>query len=212
MAAAIGTIPSFPTYQPGALQIAPTVYFEIVDSLNFTTALTWNMALQDIVGKAPSVMNYVTGDENQEIWYCANAQALASGATLTATFSSTTSGGSNQPAACCGFCTGIAFSAPLDKTNATKYEPGSAYSSGTTGTLSQQKELIIGALGCYNTSGAITEGPGFTTLNEAVQSGINYFRAHLAYQIVSATTSINYQPTFPSSNYGGSMIASFKGM
>jgi hypothetical protein len=36
-------------------------------------------------------------------------------------------------------------------------------------------------------------------------------RTHLAYQIVNATTSINYQPTLSASNFGGSLIATFKG-
>ncbi len=57
MAAAIGTIPYFSTYQPGALPIASTVYLEIVDSLDATTALSWNMSQKDLVGKAPSIID-----------------------------------------------------------------------------------------------------------------------------------------------------------
>ncbi len=58
MAAAVGTIPWLSTYQPGALAIGSTVFLEIVDSTNATTAQSWNISQQDLVGKAPSVMNY----------------------------------------------------------------------------------------------------------------------------------------------------------
>ncbi len=57
MGAAIGTIPYFSTYQPGALPIASTVYLEIVDSLSATAALSYNMSQQDLVGKAPSIID-----------------------------------------------------------------------------------------------------------------------------------------------------------
>jgi len=98
-----------------------------------------------------------TNFDNQELWYCANSAPLAPGATITITYSAPTIGGTNQPVACAGYCMGLTAT-PLDKTNSTKYEPGTAYSSGTTGTLTQAKELIIGALGFYNANCTITEG------------------------------------------------------
>ncbi len=56
MGAAIGTIPYFSTYQPGALPIASTVYIEIVDSLSATSAQSWNQSQIDFVGKAPAII------------------------------------------------------------------------------------------------------------------------------------------------------------
>lgn len=61
----IGTIPALTEYQPGALTIASTIFVEIVNSANATTAASFRMAQADFVGKAPSIMlnaNPVAGD------------------------------------------------------------------------------------------------------------------------------------------------------
>jgi hypothetical protein len=151
-----------------------------------------------------------TNFDNQELWYCANAAAVGSGASLVVTYSSTLAVGVT-PIAAAGYCTGILAASPLDSTNSAKYESGTAYSSGATATLAQAKELIIGALGFYSAACTVTEGSGFTQLVDQDQGSGNRSRVHLAYQIVNATTAINYQPTLSVANFGGSMIASFKG-
>ncbi len=76
MGAAIGTIPYFSTYQPGALPIASTVYIEIVDSLNATTAQSWNQSQIDFVGKAPSVMTYQTPIATDQVAFYQPATGL----------------------------------------------------------------------------------------------------------------------------------------
>jgi hypothetical protein len=150
-----------------------------------------------------------TNGDNDELWYAANCAAVSLGATLTVTLSSTTAAG-HSPVMCAAYCTGL-IAAPLDLTNSLKYEPGTAYSSGSSGTLTQAKEIIIGGLGFYNAACTITEGSGFTQIVDQDEGSGARFRAHLAYQIVNATTSINYQPTLSASNFGGSIIATFKG-
>lgn len=152
-----------------------------------------------------------TNTENEELWYCANAAAIASGATITITYSATTTG-TNPPIAVAAYCTGIATSSPLDKTASTVYAPGTAFSSGSSGTLTQGYELIIGFLGFYNAACTITEASGFTQINDQDQGSGARFRCHMAYQIVNATTAVNYQPTLSAANFGGSILASFKGI
>lgn len=57
MAAAPGTIPALPQYQPAALPLAGTEALEIVNTTNATTAASFYILLTDLVGKAPSVMS-----------------------------------------------------------------------------------------------------------------------------------------------------------
>lgn len=151
-----------------------------------------------------------TSTENCELWYKANATAMPSGTVITITYSSTTAGGIGSIAAA-GYCAGILAAAPLDSTNSAKQLPGTAFSSGATATLAQTNELIIGALGFYNANATVTEGSGFTVLVDFNPGTSAFFHVHLSYQIVNATTAINYQPTLSASNFGASIIASFKG-
>jgi hypothetical protein len=199
----ISTVSSSPA---GALLLVTTIFGKSTTvSVSSVSDGTNNYTLAKSAGWDP------TNFDNQELWYCANAAAMPVGSTITITYSAATIGGTNQPVACAGFCAGILAASPLDKTNSTKYEPGTAYSSGSSGTLTQAKELIIGALGFYNAACTITEGSGFSFLGDQPQGSGNLFRCHLAYQIVNATTAINYQPTLSASNFGGSIIATFKG-
>jgi hypothetical protein len=149
-----------------------------------------------------------TNADAAELWYKENAAAVGSGATITITYSTTASSGAISAA---GYCTGILASGSLDSTNSAQYAPSTAFSSGATATLAQAKELIIGALGFYNANATVTEGSGFTLLVDLNQGSGAFLHVHLAYQIVNATTAINYQPTLSAANFGHSIIASFKG-
>lgn len=150
-----------------------------------------------------------TGVEDQEIWYTTTTSALTSGSTITVNLSATSN--ANPWPAVAAYITGIQPSLPKDKNGFTKYIPASGtLASGSTGTLSQANELIIGGLGVYNLT-TLTEGSGFTQIVDLDAGGSNHLRAHLAFQIVSATTFINYQPSSSASIFGASMIASFKG-
>jgi hypothetical protein len=152
-----------------------------------------------------------TGDFVVDIWYKENAAAVSSGATLTATFSAAALGGTNVPIICAAYATGIQSASSLDKTNSGKQEPGTACASGTTGTLTQAKELVIGFAGGSQNVTSISEGSGFTQSNQRLQGAGNNWAGNLAYQIVTATTALNYQPTF-SNSFSGAVIATFKGI
>jgi hypothetical protein len=53
---AIGTIPALPQYQPGALPLAGTEAFEIVNTTNATAAASYFILLSNAVGKVPGVL------------------------------------------------------------------------------------------------------------------------------------------------------------
>lgn len=143
------------------------------------------------------------------IYYKENASAVSSSATITVTFSGNTLA---QPTVItAGYTTGIITSSSLDKTNSGTTSAGTAYASGSTGTLTQANEIAIGFIGEYNASVTITEGSGFSTLNNPRQGSGSNFNANLAYQIVSATTALNYQPSTSANTYGKVLIATFKG-
>lgn len=143
------------------------------------------------------------------IYYKENASAVSSGATITITFSGSTIA---QPTVItAGYVTGTITSSSLDKTNSGTTSAGTAYASGSTGTLTQANEVAFGYIGEYNASVTITEGSGFSTLNNPRQGGGSNFNANQAYQIVSATTALNYQPSTSANTYGKALIATFKG-
>jgi hypothetical protein len=160
--------------------------------------------------RAAGAMWDATGDFVTDLWYKENASAVSSSATLTATFSAASLGGTNVPIICAAYTTGILTASSLDKTNSGKQEPGTAYASGSTGTLTQAKEIAFGFMGGSQNVTSITEGSGFTNINQKLQGSGNNWGGNLAYQIVNATTALNYQPTV-SSSFGGAVIATFKG-
>lgn len=152
-----------------------------------------------------------TNNDNQELWFAPVTSNLAISATIVTTLSAAPLAANPWPAvAACA--TGL-ISAPLDKNISTKYEPCTSctMASGSSTTLSQANELIIGALGFYNSTPTITEGSGFTQVVDLNAGAPNNLRAHMAYQIVAATTAINYQPSINTTVFGGSMLGTFKG-
>ncbi len=82
MGAAIGTIPYFSTYQPGALPIASTVYIEIVDSLSATSAQSWNQSQIDFVGKAPAIIPNANPVANDRFAFYQASSGLPKACTL----------------------------------------------------------------------------------------------------------------------------------
>lgn len=126
-----------------------------------------------------------------EIWYVANAAAVSSGATLTVTYSATLD--TNCAYAAAFYVTGIVQSSPVDTAPAVT-------STGTisTGTLSQGKELVVGTAVVFGSTGTLTysEASGFTNIAALSLNSATNNAAGLGYQIVAATTSIAYAPTF----------------
>lgn len=147
-----------------------------------------------------------------DLWYKANASAVSSSASLVVSYSTTTSpSAQNPPVICAAYVSGVISTSPLDKTAVNITNNGTAYSSTSTGTLSQTNEIAFAMLGSYNASHTITEGSGFTNINSGVQGVANWFTGRMAYRITSATTALNYQPSTSVNTYGGIALGTFKG-
>lgn len=154
-----------------------------------------------------------TSVSNQEIWFAVTSSSLASGSTITANLS--VSSNANSWPCVAAYIAGLVAS-PKDKTNFTKYTPASGtISSGLSGALTQANEILIGGVGVY-VSTTLTEDAAFSQIVDLTASGCganctNNIRAHLAYKIVSATTSTNYSPSSSASIEGAAMIGTLKG-
>lgn len=144
-----------------------------------------------------------------DIWYCLNALPVSSSATITATFSTSTNAQVSQMNA--GYVTGIVNIGALDKVAHNLTNNGTAYSSTTTGTLTQANEMLFGFQGNYNANVTITEGSGYTPINTNSQGSGSFFMSRLAYQKVSATTAQNYQPSTSLATFGKCLLTTFKG-
>lgn len=149
-----------------------------------------------------------------DMWYCQNALALASSSTITVNFSGSTLSTLYGTVVGAAYCTGVVAASAIDKTNHTEYGTASTTpSSGSTGTLTQASEVAFGWVFGY-TAGAqptITEGAGFTNLFTYIEGSGNQDAGNFGYQVVNATTALNYQPTVSPAMLAASDIATFKG-
>lgn len=138
-----------------------------------------------------------------DIWYKANATAVAAGATLTVTYSGTTLYGK---AVAAGQVSGISTSSTLDKTNA---GPGTAVTNPTvsTGVLSYSNEIVVGA---FCTQSTITADSSFTTLSSIV-NGNGFAQLLLSTKTVSSTNSVTFAPTQASAAIQALVAATFRG-
>lgn len=142
-------------------------------------------------------------------WIKENAAAVSSGATITVTFSAAT--GAQPSIINAAYVTGTLSASSLDKTNSGLTSGGTAYASGTTGVLAQTNEIAFGFVGMYNANASVTEGAGFTAVNTTSQGSGGFFQSKFSYQIVAATTALNYQPSANIATFGKTLIATFKG-
>lgn len=148
-------------------------------------------------------------DSWAELWYKENAVGISSGAVIVATYAAATNA---QPSVISGaYVTGILSSTSLDTTNNGTTVSGTAYASGSTGTLAKANEIAIGFMGEYNASTTVTDGSGFININTTTQGSGAFFNTKLSYQIVAATTALNYQPSTSVATFGKTLIATFKG-
>lgn len=138
-----------------------------------------------------------------EIWYKANAAAVSSGASLTATLSGATTG-SNGYGAEAVQVAGIYPVTPLDQIasqNSTTASP-----TVTTSALAAPNEIAIGASFQNGGTRTYTEDAGFTNLFNLAPG--NTLRAGVGYKLV--TSAPTYAPTFSGSNGNQTVVATFK--
>ena len=145
------------------------------------------------------------------LWYKENASAVASSATITATFSVATTGASNYSAIAVARVTGIAASSSADKF---QHASGGTVASvtATTAALTQAKQMAFGTAAYFNGSHVVYNGAsGFT--NIVAGSSTTNVRVELDYQgTLFSTGAVSYVPTFASSvTRLGGVVGTFKG-
>lgn len=178
-------------------------------------------SMSDTAGNSYSLARTSTWDLGtfitNEIWYKANATAMSSGGTITATLSATSGNDQSIQAA---YVLNAAPSSPLDKVNSASSGGSCALplpASGSTGTLTQANEIAFGFHGGYSnaaTTPTTTPSSGFSLGNNYIVNTRN--ANHYDYQIVSATTALNNNPTIGGSGVttycAANIIATFKGL
>lgn len=143
-------------------------------------------------------------DANCEIW---TDQNCAGGQTsVVVTFNAGT-GTSQANEVLVEEWSGIALSGAVDKTNG--QNAGSAsWSSGSSGTLSQASELVVGAVSVF--SAPTITGPSSPWVNQAQISASTNGAMLAGHQVVSATTAQTYSGTIASSIAWGAVIVTLK--
>lgn len=145
------------------------------------------------------------------LWYKANAQAVASGATVTITLGTAGKGMAAVMAQTSGF-----GATPFDTTGAGASNPTSGISNApsvTTGTLSQTSEIIFGVTsGGQSGAPTYTESANFSPIGNAINTGGNEAYCWLSYDIVSSKVAVTYAPSLSGSITWVATAAPFKGI
>ena len=143
-----------------------------------------------------------------ELWYCANANAVSSGATVNWTGGD---GSNNVNGVVMAQVSGIATSSPYDSFASSSGFVNNATSiTVTTGTLANANEIIFAGsyLDTNTTANQFAEDPTFTNIASRQAS---YTAISLGYKIVSSTTAVSYVPTFsPAGAYWATASTPFK--
>lgn len=141
-----------------------------------------------------------------ELWYCADAQAVSAGATITVT------SGASFVTIIAAQVSSVASASPFDSSGVGALNPTSGNSNApsvTTGSLSSTNEIIFGVTALNGNNVTYTESSGFSTL-KTEQGG--YFNSIiLSYQIVSALSPVTYAPSLGSSVPWVALAAPFMG-
>ena len=150
---------------------------------------------------AKAIQNAAYTGTDIEEWYVANASAVSSGATITATMSGS-SGVTTGYVILSAQVSGILASGALDKTTSAQ-GTGSSLTM-TTATLTKANEI---AIGCSSIMSAETYSgaSGFTNLNTGAATSNG--SAWLDYDKVSATTGVTYAPAWATSSFRVQAIA-----
>lgn len=142
-----------------------------------------------------------------EIWYCQNALAVGSGATITATLSGAVTSGF-PVAMAAAYVSGVATSGAADKSATAFDAAGATNVTMTTAALAHASEIAFGATYIGSSSTLTeTESNGFANVNHiVVGSGIELA---LDYVIESSAAAVTYNPTWSQSHTVGGVVATF---
>jgi|SRR5580704_5504973 hypothetical protein len=141
-----------------------------------------------------------------EIWYDFNCAGGQTSVVITFTGDS---GGSPSTAAVVMEWSGMLTTASADKTNfADSFS--TSWSSGSSGTLSQAGELLIGAAAIQAAGVTLTPASPWTALSAVSGTGGDAIKLQVSYQVVSAATAQAYTGTISSNSAWNALVATFK--
>jgi hypothetical protein len=143
-----------------------------------------------------------------EIWAdpnCAGGQG-----SVTVTFTGVQAFGSTGFSVFVMEWSGINTASPVDRTNSGNSASSSAFSSGSTGILTQADEVVIGTVYARVAGTETITGPSSPWANFAQLSASTAVGLLTGYQIVSATTAQTYSGTLTAGSAYNACIASFK--
>ena len=105
---------------------------------------------------------------------------------------------------------GLVATGAFDKSNKGTSTSAATFSSGSSGTLSQANEFVVGIVADNSQASNTFTGPSSPWTNEAQQqeTAVNEL---CGYQIVSATTALTYSGTSTGNEFSASAIATFEG-
>lgn len=140
------------------------------------------------------------GPSDVEIWYCANAAAVAAGATITATYNTASGNGTYQAAAC--QVSGIATTSALDKTTSASSTSSPSSLSMTTAALASANEIVFGfAMEVSTSTATYNAASGFTNFAKMGAAGTTNIFSGLDYDIVSSSSAVTYGPSWATSGF-----------
>lgn len=202
---------------------APVTATGVIGPASTTVTFTTNPGTlsvrQAITGAGVTADTIITGGISQ--WNGTTASATVSNSqsvaseTLTISssvdFSWTTAG---KPAMAGYTVSGLAANTPLDvqatcqagtSTTATPISPAVS-----TGALAQASELVFGAIGITNTLSSYASNSPFTNVVAGGISSATTSSLQMGYDIVSATTTVSYAPSWTTSRLYGAGVWTFK--
>lgn len=139
---------------------------------------------------------------NTYIWY-----KIAAGGETSAGMAVT--GGSSYSIAHVIEFSGVASSSPLDKTASGGGSSDSTAQSGTTSALAQADEVVVVGYGLDDQVFSFTQASGFTS-NALTRDTFDVKTLQSSYKIVSATTAVTADGTWPMSAVDSNVLATFK--
>lgn len=142
------------------------------------------------------------GTVNTYIWY-----KIAAGGETSASMSVT--GGSSYSIAHVIQFSGTAASSPLDKTASGGGTSDTTAQSGTTATLSQADEVVVVGYGLNDQAFSFTQASGFTS-NALTRDSFETKTLQSSYKIVSSTSAVTANGTWPLSAVDSNVMATFK--
>lgn len=159
------------------------------------------LSINDDASNTYQLAHQSTSPPMIECFWVAAANALASGGKIRVTFS----GSNGLRHAIAAFTVSGLNVGIVDAVGAATTGTATSATSTSTGTLTQATELVVGVVTSASTPGTFTPGAGFTAIGGASGSAF----IDTAYQIVAATTSITWAPTWVNSVLYRSRVASF---